>query len=392
VTNLSRVAIKVVTMVDQLGRGGGERVAASVACRLDPARFESILCVTRRCPAEVVEQVRGESAVRIVQLGRAGRRSVRPWVELTRLLRNERVQVLHTHKYGSNAWGSLVARAARTPVFVSHEHSWSYEGDALRMFVDRHLIATRAQAMIAVSALDRSRMIERERIPEHRIVLRPNGIPRPDGVERGTLRRELGLAADVPIVGFVGRLSPEKRVDVLVDAIATAATEHELRCVIVGSGPEEGRLRAQVAELGCGDRVTFLGDRLDAVSLAADFDVAVLSSDREGCPLAILEYMALARPIVATRVGGVPDLVIDEVHGLLVEPGDVRGVAAAISRLLADADLSETLGRAASRRQRSEFSLDTVVASLEELYERLVAEPSRVGASATREPAGVSLP
>jgi glycosyltransferase involved in cell wall biosynthesis len=385
------VTIKVVTMVDQLGTGGGERVAASVACRLDPSRFESILCVTRRCPAEVVDQVSAEGRIRIVQLGRTGRRSVRPWLELTRFLRNEDVDVLHTHKYGSNAWGSLVARAARTPVFIAHEHSWSYEGDALRRFVDRHLIAPRAQTMIAVSALDRSRMIQRERIPADRIFLRPNGILRPRGVERGRLRRELGVPPGVPIVGFVGRLSPEKRVDLLIDAIATAAREHELMCVIVGSGPEEGRLRALVSACGAAGRVSFLGNRTDAVSLAADFDVAVLPSDREGCPLVLLEFMALARPIVATRVGGVPDLVADGVHGLLVEPGDPRAIAEAISRLLHDAYLSEALGRAARRRQRSEFTLDGVVASLEDLYERLVAERSRVSSRVGRQDAGLSL-
>jgi glycosyltransferase involved in cell wall biosynthesis len=368
------MSIKVVTMVDRIARaGGGERFALGVASRLDPERFDSILCVTRPSAPDAVEEARA-AGLRVVELDRSSRWSLRPWQRLTRLLRDERIDIVHSHKYGSNVWGALVTRAAAVPVFVAHEHSWSYEGDPLRVLLDRYVVGRRAQAVIAVSALDRRRMIERERLPGELVVLQPNGIaPVPPG-DANRLRAELGCGPETPIVGFVGRLSPEKRVDLLLGAIARLAAGGVAPiCAIVGAGPAEQELRAAALRLGIADRVRFLGQRDDALAVAAGFDVAVLASDREGCPLAVLEYMALGRAIVATRVGGVPDLVEDGRQALLVAAGDEERLAASIGRLLGDADLRGSLGAAAREVQQRSFDLDAVVRRIENLYERLLA-------------------
>ena len=147
--------------------------------------------------------------------------------------------------------------------------------------------------------------------------------------------------------------------------------------MIAGEGPERARLEALAAELGVAGQVTLLGRRSDVPDLLAAFDVAVSSSWFEGSPLAMMEYMDAGLPIVATRVGGVPDLIEDRVHGLLVEPGDPDGLAAAIVELLRDRDRAAELGARARERRRAEFDLDGTVRALGDLYERLAAAGGR---------------
>jgi glycosyltransferase involved in cell wall biosynthesis len=366
------VKTKVVTLVDRAAAvGGGERLACQVAARLDPARFESVLCATRPSDPDVVAALRADG-VRVLELDRRSRASLAPWLRLVRFLRQERVDVLHAHKFGSNVWGAAVASVARVPVFIAHEHSWSFADDRSRLALNRHLVGRVADAVVAVSELDRQRLAATGFDPA-RIVLQRNGVARPvDDAGSGSLRRELGAAPDERLVGTVAGLRREKRVELLLEAVARLrAAGARARAVVIGDGPEEPRLRERARELGLAD-AAFLGRRDDAAHLAGGLDVAVLCSDREGCPLALLEYMATGRPIVATRVGGVPELASDGVEALLVPPGDAPALAAAIGRLLADDALAAALGVAAARRQAEEFDLDAVVRGLEDLYERLL--------------------
>jgi glycosyltransferase involved in cell wall biosynthesis len=366
------VKTKVVTLVDRAAAaGGGERLACQVAARLDPARFESVLCATRPSDPDVLSALRADG-VRVLALDRRSRASLAPWLRLVRFLRRERVDVLHAHKFGSNAWGAAVASVARVPVFIAHEHSWSFADDRSRLMLNRHLVGRVADAVIAVSELDRQRLAATGFDPA-RIALHRNGVPRPaDDADPHALRRELGAGPHERLVGVVAGLRREKRVELLLDAVARLRWEGlPVRAVVIGDGPEEPRLRALAQELGLAD-AAFLGRRDDAARLVAGLDVAVLCSDREGCPLSLLEYMAAGRPVAATRVGGVPELARDGVEALLVPPGDAVALAAAIGRLLSDGALASSLGAAAARRQAEEFDLDEVVRGLEDLYERLL--------------------
>ena len=146
-----------------------------------------------------------------------------------------------------------------------------------------------------------------------------------------------------------------------------------LRVVVAGAGPDRERLEALASELGASESLTLLGHRADVPDLLAAFDVAVSSSWFEGSPLAIMEYMDAGLPTVATRVGGVPDLIDDGVHGLLVEAGDVDGLAAGIVELVTDRARAVEMGARARERRRAEFDLNGTVRRLEELYDRLAA-------------------
>jgi glycosyltransferase involved in cell wall biosynthesis len=368
------------------GYGGAEKLAYEFALRLDRERFTSCLCTIRA----TLPHAREASARDAVELAEQGVRTLalnqrgpflitpRAWSRLYAVLAREPIDVLHAHMPRASVPGALMARAARVPVIISHEHGSALEGKAMRRLLDRQVVARLSTTMVAVSDWDRHNLIRLEGIDPDRIVVVPNGIV-PPVASTNDLGPELSRPPGGALIGAVGRLYPEKGYADLIRAVALIRRQSRpVRCVIAGVGPEEDRLRELIASLGLAD-VTLLGRRSDVHEVISMLDVAVLPSRREGSPLAMLEYMAAAAPIVATSVGGVPELIDDGVHGLLVEPGEPAALAAGIQRLIDDPALAQRLGRAARDRQRQNYDLGVVVGRLEELYRRCYEE-----ASATR--------
>lgn len=355
--------------------GGAERVAFEFAKRLDPERFRRYLCVAHAPPPDRRE-VNEADLHELEQLGVGVLRlecdsflSNVAWARLYKLLRRESIGVLHAHMPRASVPGTVIGRLAGTPVIVSHEHTWSFQGMPVRRFLDRNVVARGSDVVLAVSERDRQQMIEVERIPAECIRVLPNGIPTPE--ESGaSVRSDLGVPEEVGLIGAVGRLYPQKAYDDLIRAIALLKQSYArpFRCLIFGHGPEEDGLRALIDELDVAGEVQLVGRREDIADVVRALDIAVLSSKYEGSPLAILEYMAGAAPIVATAVGGVPELIEDGVHGLLVKPEDPGELAAAMQRLLEDRALATRLGQAAHERQRANYDLDVVVRQLEDLY------------------------
>ena len=386
--------IRVVTLVDRLSvQGGAEHLALLTATGLDRSRFESIFCVSRWPPQTDVDLKARQaglarlerSGTRFLPLGRRRKLAVAPWTRLAHFLRREHADVLHAHKFGSNVFGALAGSAGRVPVLLAHEHTWSYEGQPLRRFLDRELIARRADRFIAVSREDQRRMSAVERIPPERTIFIPNGIPTPAAPSGRDVRAEYGISPEAPVVGSVGVLRAQKAHHLLLRAVAQLAHAHPgINALIAGQGPEQHALESFAHELGIADRVHLLGFREDVGDVLLALDVAVSCSEFEGSPLAVMEYMEAARPIVATAVGGVPDLIDDGVHGLLVPRRDSGALARAIGSLLADPERARGLGARARARRRAEFDITTLVGRLERLYEELLEQKHAVHARPRR--------
>jgi glycosyltransferase involved in cell wall biosynthesis len=369
----SRGKLKLVTLIDRLGtHGGAERLAMQIVTRIDGGRFERTLCASRassdaRTAADLAELA--EAGVRFVGLERRSRVQLWSWWPLASLLRRERVDILHAHKFGSNIWGTLLGRATRVPVVVTHEHSWAYEGKPLRRLIDRELIARGSDAFVAVSREDQRRMIEVEKIDSKDTVFVPNGIPTPPGPSGHDVRSELGISAAQPVIGAVGFLRAAKDYEVLIRAAAVLVGDFpDLRVLIVGEGEERPKLEALIGELGLAETVLLTGLRSDVPDVLAALDVAVSSSKHEGSPLSLMEYMAAGKPVVATAVGGVPDLIDESVEGLLVPPGDPAGLAAGVAALLRDREAAARMGERGRERRSREFDIDVMVRNLEALY------------------------
>lgn len=376
---------RVVVLLDSIRRpGGGERLAVEGVIRLDPAEFDRTLCLSRweesletAEPARSILRRLRAQGVRVVGLERRSRFDLLAWRPLTRLLRGERTDVIHGHLFGSNLWATVLGRLCRVPVVIAHEHMWAYSGGRLRPFLDRWVIARFSDAFIAVSEQGRRQMVAVEGIPERDIVVIPNGVEPPPPGDGDGLRAELGIPAAAPLIGSVGHLRPEKAFEVLVDAAARLGREVHL--LIAGEGPERERLELLATTLGIEDRVHLPGARSDIGAVLAALDVAVCCSDFEGGPLSVMEYMGASLPIVATDVGGIPELIGDGETGLLAPARDPAALAAAIGRLLGDPELGRRLGVAAARRRAAEHDVGVWSERIAALYRRLLTSKRPAG-------------
>jgi glycosyltransferase involved in cell wall biosynthesis len=210
-----------------------------------------------------------------------------------------------------------------------------------------------------------------------------------------TLRDEYGIPCDAPLVGVVARLEPEKGHAHLVDAWP-AVIEHvpDAWLAIVGEGSEADALRVRAEALGAGvaDRIVFTGRREDISSLTADLTVAVLPSLREAQGISILEAMARRRPVVASAVGGIPEVITSGVDGLLVPPAKSPALASAIATLLSNPDLRERIGEAGYRTVADRYSIDAQVKRIEAVYDEDLARAGVLIGPASSERAGPSVP
>jgi glycosyltransferase involved in cell wall biosynthesis len=376
VTRAQGRRLRVLSLIDRASsQGGAERFAVGLATHLPSERFEAWICSSREPDAATAAAV-AEAGIPMVTLGRQAKWDVHRMWGFASLLRRERFDVLHAHKFGSNLWGTVIGSACRVPVVIAHEHTWTYEGNPVRVWLDGNVTGRLATRYVAVSAADRERMVSIEGISRDKVTVIPATVHIPSvGDAAGSdLRAELGLAGDTPLVAIVAVLRPQKALTVLLEAHALVL--HRVpgaHLVIAGDGACRQELERRCRELSLEDSVHFLGRRSDVDSILAAADVAALSSDFEGTPLFIAECMANHTPVVATAVGGVPEVIDDGRTGLLVAPRDPAALAAALTRLLADPSERERIADEAYRRL-DRFTLEAVAARFGELYEELARE------------------
>jgi glycosyltransferase involved in cell wall biosynthesis len=217
-------------------------------------------------------------------------------------------------------------------------------------------------------------MVSREGVAPAKVVVIPNGyIPSPAGSQTD-IRAELALAGDTPLVAIAAMLRPEKRVDILLQAHARVRAEvPDAHLAIAGDGERRPALERQARELGIGDAVHFLGARSDVDSILRAADVAALSSDREGSPLLVFECMANGTPLVATNVGGIPDVLEHERTGLLVPRRDPAALAHGLVSLLTDRSRRLAMAEAGHAALR-QFTIDVIAARFAALYDTVLSE------------------
>ena len=283
--------------------------------------------------------------------------------------------VIHTHMYRADIVGTRAAMALgelgrRRPYVVSTVHS-----SRIRSHEDRELLRRLTPEMDQLIAVSRS--IERKIADEHRtgapVRLIYNGVDLQRYDHQGpcaTLREEYGMETGSKIVGVVARLEPEKGHQTLIEAWPHVLREvPDAYLLIVGEGSRRDSLEQWAAAHRVAHRVVFAGRRDDIPAVTASLDVAVLPSWREAQGLSILEAMAMSRPVVASDVGGIPEMVEDGVTGLLVEHDNPVALAAAIVRLLEDPVYAATIGRAGHDLVHDRFCIELMVKAVEQIYD-----------------------
>jgi glycosyltransferase involved in cell wall biosynthesis len=278
---------------------------------------------------------------------------LRGFVELVRLCRRVRPALVHANSSKAGILGRLAAVAAGVPARLFTVHGWAFKahtGAARRAYLwaDRAM-ATITTTTICVAESERAAGLRARTCRPGRTVVIHNG------VERSPRSRAYAPVRPVTVIS-VGRLRAPKDFLTLVRAAARLEAG-SFRVRIAGDGPDRRRLVEEVERLGLADAVELLGTQPDVDALLAEADVFVLSSASEGLPMSVLEAMAAGLPVVASAVGGVPELVQEGDTGLLVPPGDPAALAAALARLVEEPELRERLGAAGRRRAEAEFSL-----------------------------------
>jgi glycosyltransferase involved in cell wall biosynthesis len=381
--------VKVLHVITRFIAGSGGNTLVS-AVGMDPARYEMWVAAM---PGGPLWHEAEQAGVRTVRL-RHMRERISPWhdllvtVELVRLIRRERFTVVHTHCSKAGLSGRLAARLAGAPVVVHTFHIFAVHPGLSRVRrlayeVMERLVRGCAHRYVAVAprvALD----AVRQRIaPPGSLVVVPsavdiNGIPTE---EDPAVRIELGIPADAPVVGTVGRMVAQKAP---LDFVRMCALVHsrrpEVAFVMVGDATlesagleEETRLTAEQLAVP----VIFTGFRPDAPRVAASFDIYVVPSLYEGLGRAVTEAMALARPVVATAVNGVPDLVEHGATGLLAPPSDPEALAAAVEWLLDHPEQAAQMGAQGQERVRSHLMPNVMCQRLDHLYSELLGLPNQ---------------
>jgi glycosyltransferase involved in cell wall biosynthesis len=366
--------LRVLHIIASLGIGGAERLVLSAARGLPRDRFDQAICCLAERGARAAEaEAAGVPVYSIDSF--PGIRHPLAFARLVRILRRVRPAIVHTHLQSANLYGRLAARLVGVPVVVSTEHN-VYRDKPRRYVVVERLLARKTDAIVAVSAEVQRFLSHQLRLPPSAIRVVHNGVALEESSAAGAaeVRARLTVGAGGIRLATVASLTPKKGHDVLLRALARLKRDGiDCAAAFAGEGGERRRLEAAIARLDLGDRVHLLGAVVNVADVLAAIDVFVLPSRVEGLPLALLEAMAAGKPVVATAVGGVPEVIEPGVNGLLVPPDDDAALAGAIATLARSPDLRARYGGAAAVTiERGGFTEAAYLASLSNLYGELL--------------------
>lgn len=354
--------------------GGAERFALGLATHLPQDRIEPWVCATRGAEPLATAAL-AQAGIPLIVLGRKAKWDMHRLASLPAFVRRHRFDVLHSHMFGSNVWGSLIGAACGVPVVVAQEHTWSYEGKRWRVWFDRHVIGRFATRFVAVSRADAERMVTIEKVPAEKVAVVPTAyVPQVDHATDIDLRSELGLAPDTPLYGSAPNMRPQKALEVMLEAHAKLLqTCPRAHLVLAGDGVSRPDVERRIRELSIEDSTHLLGVRTDVDAVIRCLDVAAMSSDFEGMPLFAFECFANRTPLVATAVGGLPEIIDDGRTGILVPPRRPDLLASQIEALLADPARREHLTTAA-HAELDAHRIEAVARRWADLYEQLLRE------------------
>ena len=368
---------KILYVIDNLEFGGGERGFAQLAEGLRE-RYEILFACS---PGGLLETRLGTLGVPIRPLDFRRRVSLADLARLFGILRSERVRLVHSMGARADFAARVAGRLARTPVIVSTIAMFVEGYEVSRVRRALYLVAARlterfADGFIAVSDAIRKTLVGGHRIPEEKVVRIYSGVEleafQPGGRDWFRVKRELGFDPEAPLVGTIGRLVYQKAHDVFLQAASLVAKAvPDVQFLIVGEGPLRPGLEVLSRELGLRS-CRFVGFREDIPNTLSIMDVFVLSSVLEGLPRVLLEALAMARPVVATRLDGVTEVIQDGLTGLLVPPRDPAALADAIVSLLKDQDPARRLGQAGRKLVEERFAVSRMVAEVDRFYTTLL--------------------
>ncbi|SHM58478.1 Glycosyltransferase involved in cell wall bisynthesis [Caldanaerovirga acetigignens] len=360
---------KVLHVITDTNIGGAGRYLLNLLSAWDESRYS----VAVACPAG------GELEKRLKDLGvkvyllKGGEKSFKilHLVQILGIIAREKVDLIHTH---ASLSGRIAGRLlGRRVVLTRHWMGKKSEMGIFRPLINRIFYQLLTDRVIAVSRAVKVSLMEIG-VPAWLIKTVYNGIDVPNiSGNCGKLRKELNMPERIPLIGMIGRLVPEKGHEYAIRAMPEVLKKfHDTRLVLVGDGPFRPYLEDLCGKVGVKDKVVFLGFRKDVEEIAIDFDVILMPSLSEGLPLALLESMALGKPVVASEAGGIPEIIKDGENGVLVPPKDEGALAEKIIRLLTSNEMREKLGENARQTVLSKFTAKIMAENTMRIYDELL--------------------
>ena len=360
--------------IDSFEIGGTELNAVRTAEALDPERFElRVAHLQADGPLRIRYEKLGVPMVHLPIQNLYSPQTIRQGMRFAKLLRDWMVDVTHTHDIYTNIFAVPWARLfGKSQIIASRR--WWYDAPRPGLIPLNRWSCRLAHRILANSGEVAKLLAREEGVPPHKIVEIPNFLGETafdpvDGASRIAQRRAWGVPDDAFAIGIVARLAPVKNHALLLMAVEQLAPRFHL--VLVGDGPSRSELSLLTHQLNIEHRVHFAGEVISPLNLHQFFDASVLCSLNEGFPNSVIEALAVARPVVATAVGGVVDVVTDGVTGILVPPGDPARLAGALRMLEADPLLRIRLGETGREAVREKFHQEIVIGELSALYETL---------------------
>jgi L-malate glycosyltransferase len=386
--------IQLVKFLTTFGVGGTEKQVANLTKRMDRRSFDvSFACMSRW--GELIQEIEDRQGIEVSEYPLESfydLNAFRQQWRFSKALRRDRTQILHSYNFYANIFSLPAAKLAGVPCIVASIRDMGIYLSPMKLRAQK-LVCRLADRIVVNAGAIRDWLVE-QGYPADKIVVIRNGVDtsRFGGHSDGTaLRHEFDIPLHVPLVVMLARLNPTKGIDCFFEAAAKIRERHpDAHFLVVGecyTRNAEGKivvddayrleLRNRVMSLGLADRVHFTGLRKDVPQVLAAASVSVLPSISEGISNTLLESMAAGVPVVATRVGGTPEVIRDGEHGLLTPPGDPQAIADAILTILGDPALAARLGANGRQRMVQEFSFEAVVRCTEELYRELLASKTR---------------
>jgi len=365
--------IKILHLVEDLKIGGLERVTESIVTGLDKDRYDAeVWCLAHG--GEIAEDLI-EKGIIVKILEMKSYYNPLRIVALSRLMRKEKIKILHTHGYFGSTFGRLAAIMAQVPVVITHVHSTYYGYNKRNILIERFL-SFFTDKIVCVSEAVQKFVLEVEGINEKKTLVIYNGVEEPNTYETelNANRKSFGISDSDIVVITVASLTPHKGHSVLIDAMHVLTQEYQnLRLLIVGDGHLRNDLAEHVKGLELTRNVVFTGLRKDICSLLRLSDIFVLPSlEREGLGMVIIEAMACGLPVIGTRLGGIPEVIEENINGFLVTPENPEELAAAMEKLISDKTARTGMGRAGRKIFEEKFTVAKMIENIESLYDGLI--------------------
>lgn len=361
---------RVLHFITELEVGGAERLLVSILPRLDRTKFEPSVVYLH---GDDLRPELERAGIRVTRINSKGKLDLGAFAQLVQLLRDEKIDILHTHLIQADLLGFFAARRAKVPVIISTKHNTNYfQSHAVWLPRVDAFVNRRLAKIIAVSEAVKKHYIETQRLPADKIEVIHNGIElerfrNAKPIDKTTL----GLKPADRLVVCVASLKEKKGHAILLKAWPHVVAKHpNAHLALVGDGPLRDTLKQSADSLPVRETIHFLGNRSDVPSILASADVFVLPSLWEGFGIAVVEAMAAGVPVVASRVDGVCEVLRIHQDGVLVQPCDSQGLATAIIAMLDGRPQVGQLVAKASQRAE-EFSVNRTVERLELLYSSL---------------------